>query len=190
MDFRAWAWAGTTATTLLLAQAALAQQPPPSVGNFYAGLAYGQSRAKDACSGVAGCRNEDDAFGAFAGYWLQRSLAIEGGYHNLGNVSAPGGSYIRSSVWELVVLAPFRPASSLALYTKIGVFRGAQEGGGTFAAPKERINGLTFAAGAQLDLTRRFGVRAEWQKYPRMGGGPVLPRGDVDVLRAAAVLRF
>jgi hypothetical protein len=185
MNLRAWAIGGAAA--VLLAGTAAAQQDP---GNFYGGLAYGQSQAKDACRGLAGCRNDDDAFGALAGYWLYSSLAIEGGYHNLGSIEASGGTYLKSNVWELVALAAWRPAQRLALYSKFGVFRGAQTGGGVFQGPKERMSNITFAFGAQVDLTRRLGVRGEWQKYPRMGGGPVLPRGDIDVLRASAVWRF
>jgi outer membrane immunogenic protein len=187
VNFRAKAWAIGAAAALLLAGTAAAQQAP---GNFYAGVAYGQSLAKDACRGLVGCRDDDDAFGAFAGYWLYPVLAIEGGYHNLGSIEASGGTYIQSNVWELLALAGWRPVSRLMLYSKFGVYRGAQTGGGVFEGPKQRASTITFAFGAQVDLTRRLGVRGEWQKYPRMGGGPILPRGDIDVVRAAAVLRF
>jgi len=187
VKIRAMAWAIGAAAALLLAGTAAAQREP---GNFYAGVTYGQSQAKDACRGLAGCRDDDDAFGAFAGYWLYPMLAIEGGYHNLGSIEAPGGTYIQSNVWELLALAAWRPASPLTLYTKLGLYRGAQTGGGVFEGPKERASRVTFALGAQVDLTRRLGLRGEWQKYPSMGGGPLLPRGDIDVLRTAAVLRF
>ena len=34
------------------------------------------------------------------------------------------------------------------------------------------------------------GVRAEWQAYPGIGSGPVLPSGDIDVVSLSALWRF
>jgi hypothetical protein len=184
------------ALAIAFAGAASAQQSdrsgePSRARNLYVGVALGQSTAKEACSGLADCKKSDNSFGAFAGYWFNPAFALEGGYHNLGKATAPGGTYVRSNVWELLALGAWRPhASVVSLYTKFGLARGAQEGGGARAAPKELTTGITFGFGVQVDLARRFGVRAEWQRYPRLGGGPVLPTGDIDVLRLAGVWRF
>ena len=182
---------------MLFAGAAGAQQSSDaSAGsdaarNLYIGLAYGQATARKACEGRAGCDDRDNAFGAFAGYWLAPRFALEGGYHNLGKATAPAGTYVRSNVWELVGVGAWPLGSApLSLYGKLGLARGAQEGGGTLSAPKQLTNSVTYGFGAQMDFPRRFGVRAEWQRYPRLGGGPVLPAGDIDVVRLAALWRF
>ena len=73
---------------------------------------------------------------------------------------------------------------------KLGLARGAQEGGGALSAAKELSTSLTYGLGVQMDFPRRLGLRAEWQRYPRLGGGPVLPTGDIDELRLAAPWRF
>jgi OmpA-OmpF porin, OOP family len=174
------------AAAALFAGAAAAQ----SAANLYVGGVWGRSDAKDACRGVADCEPRDNSVGVFGGYWFYPQVALEVAYHNLGKATAPGGTYIRSNVWELVALGAWRPVEQASLYAKFGAFRGAQEGGGLFAAPKELVTGVTYAFGAQLDLTQRLGVRVEWQNYPRLGGGPILPHGDIDVLRFGALWRF
>ena len=185
------------AVAVLFAGAAGAQpagDTPPSPGagsNLYIGLAYGHATARKACEGLAGCDDRDNTFGAFAGYRLGQRFAVEGGYHNLGKATATGGTYVRSNVWELVGVGGWPLGSTpLSLYGKLGLARGAQEGGGALNAPKERTISVTYGFGAQVDLPRRFGVRAEWQRYPRLGGGPVLAAGDIDVVRLAALWRF
>jgi hypothetical protein len=196
MDGRRTIAAAAAVLAIAFTGAASAQQAgaPGEAGlarNLYAGLAFGQSSAKEACSGLASCDKSDNAFGAFVGYWLHPGFAVEGGYHNLGKASAPGGTYVRSNVWELLGLGAWQPhGRAVSLYAKFGLARGAQEGGGALAAPKELSNGVTFGFGVQVDLAQRFGVRAEWQRYPRLGGGPVLPTGDIDVLRLAGLWRF
>lgn len=164
---------------------------PSAASNLYVGLAYAQATARKACEGLAGCDDRDNSFGAFAGYRFAPSFALEGGYHNLGKATASGGTYVRSNVWELVGVGAWPVAGGpFSLYGKLGLARGAQEGGGALSAPKELTTTVTYGVGGQLDLPRRFGVRAEWQRYPRLGGGPVLPAGDIDVVRLAALWRF
>lgn len=188
------ALAGALAIAFTAAASAQQSRDAPDPGrarNLYAGVALGQSTAKQACNGLADCDKTDNSFGAFGGYWFYPSFAAEIGYHNLGKATAPGGTYVRSNVWELLGVGAWRPAgSTVSLYSKFGVARGAQEGGGVLAAPKELSTGITFGFGVQVDFARRFGMRAEWQRYPRLGGGPVLPTGDIDVLRLAALWRF
>lgn len=185
------------ALAMLFAGAAGAQRgsdtpaEPGATQNLYVGLAYGQTTARKACAALAGCDDRDNAFGAFAGYWFVPHFALEGGYHNLGKATAPGGTYVRSNVWELVGVGAWPLGSGpFSLYGKLGLARGAQEGGGALSAPKQLTTSLTYGLGGQMDFPRRFGVRAEWQRYPRLGGGPVLPAGDIDVVRLAALWRF
>lgn len=193
---RGGAAALAAALALLFAGTAGAQQAggaaePGRASNLYAGLAVGESQAKKVCEGIARCDERDNAFGAFAGYWLHPRVALEGGYYNLGKASAPGGTYVRSNVWELVALGAWHPDNGpFSVYAKLGLARGAQEGGGALAAQKELSTALTYGLGAQLDLPLRFAVRAEWQRYPDLGGGPVLPTNDIDVVRLAALWRF
>jgi hypothetical protein len=186
------ALAAAGAFTLSLAGAAAAQNAPATgrAPNLYLGLAVGESDASYACEGIAGCDKRDNAFGAFAGYWVHRHFSIEVGYHNLGEITAPGGTYLRSNVWELLAVGYWPVTPPLSLYGKLGPYRGAQEGGGLYADQKELTNSITYGVGAQFDLSKNAGVRAEFQAYPSFGTGPVLPHGDINVVRLSALWRF
>lgn len=183
------AMAGSFAVSF--AAAALAQSEAPAAGaNLYLGLAVGQSDAADLCAGIVGCDKRDNTFGAFAGYWLSRNFALEVGYHNLGEITAPGGTYLRSNVWELLVVAAWPVTGPLSIYGKLGPYRGAQTPGGIFGSEKNLTNAVTWGVGAQVDLAKNLGVRAEWQTYPEIGSGPALPNGDINVMRLSALWRF
>jgi hypothetical protein len=158
------AMAGSFAVSF--AAAALAQSEAPAAGaNLYLGLAVGQSDAADLCAGMVG-------------------------YHNLGEITAPGGTYLRSNVWELLVVAAWPVTGPLSIYGKLGPYRGAQTPGGIFGSEKNLTNAVTWGVGAQVDLAKNLGVRAEWQTYPEIGSGPVLPNGDINVVRLSALWRF
>ena len=53
---------------------------------------------------------------------------------------------------------------------------------------KKTGNGLTFGAGVQFNVTPPLGLRAEWQRYRKLGGDSDM--GDVDVISIGALWRF
>ena len=174
-----------------LGSAALAQNAEPSrAANLYVGLAVGQSDGAQLCNGLAGCDKRDNTFGAFAGYWLHPSFSLELGYHNLGKITVPGGTSIRSNVWEFVAVGYWHATAPLSLYGKFGPYRGAQSPGGIYGSEKNLVNALTYGFGAQYDVSRSVGLRAELQAYPSIGSGPILPAGDINVARVSALWRF
>lgn len=161
-----------------------------TAANVYVGATYGQAYAADACASVPGCDTRAAALRAFIGYHFSPHLAVEGGYHNLGNLRGPGGTFVRSNAWDATLVGFWPLLDRFQLYGKLGGFRGAQEGGGALSARKERNYHLMYGLGAQFNATQNLGLRAEWLDYPRMGGGPVLPRGDIKVVTVGAVWRF
>ena len=164
---------------------------------FYAGGHIGQSKAKDACDGLAGagvtCDDKDTAWKILGGYQLNRMLGIELGYTDLGEVSArgPGGTAnVESTALELVGVAGFPIGERFSLYGKAGVYRGETDASGTaIGSASETNNDLTFGFGARFDLSRNVALRAEWQRYADMGGGAI-GEADVDVLSIGALFRF
>src|SRR2546428_13995713 len=62
---------------------------------FYAGVSVGQSKFKDACSGVGAgvsCDDKDTAWRILGGYQFNRNLAAELGYHKFGETKATAGA--------------------------------------------------------------------------------------------------
>jgi OmpA-OmpF porin, OOP family len=164
----------------LSASTAFAQAQSP----WYIGASFGQSQFSDACNTIPSCDDKDTAFRVLGGYQINRTFAAELGYHDLGEASASGQSY-KGNAWELVGVGSFPVANQFSIYGKLGFYRGEAKAGGT----KETNNDLTFGAGVQYDFSRNLGVRGEWQRYGKMGGG-ALVETDVDVLSAGVVYKF
>jgi OOP family OmpA-OmpF porin len=171
------------AAAMALALPALAQRTS-DWNRVYFGLDAGKSKFTDACNGIPGCDNKDTQFGAFVGYRLNPNFAIEGGYHDLGKASAPGADY-KANALEADVLASWPVANRFSVYGKLGAVRGQAKAQGF----TENNTELTFGVGAQFDVTRNLGVRAEWQRYNDFGGD-TLAKTDIDVLRVGALWQF
>jgi OOP family OmpA-OmpF porin len=167
----AFAFAGSAAAQLNLSSA-------------YIGGTIGQTELKDACSGVGDCDEKDTAWRILGGYQFNRYFAAEIGYHNLGEASAPGAT-LEATAWELVAVGAYPIVNQLSVYGKLGVYRGELEGPGA----EETNTDLTYGVGLQYDFLRNVGLRGEWQRYSKMGGG-ALVETDVDVLSVGVVYRF
>ena len=86
-------------------------------------------------------------------------------------------------------------SNEFSVYGKLGFYRGEAKasasltglGSGSF---KETSTDLTYGVGVQYDINREFGIRGEWQRYGKMGGGNFGGDFDVDVLSIGAIWRF
>jgi OOP family OmpA-OmpF porin len=170
-------------SALAFAGAAAAQQP--SLSSVYIGGTIGQAEYKDGCSGIADCDEKDTAWRILGGYQFNRYFAAELGYHNLGEASAPAGA-VEGTAWELVGIGSYPIVDKLSVYGKLGLYRGELEG----PAGEETNNDLTYGVGLQYDFLKNVGVRGEWQRYNKMGGGSGIPETDVDVVSIGVVYRF
>lgn len=153
-----------------------------SVGSVYIGGSIGQADYKD--GSVGDSDDKDTAWRILGGYQFNRHFAAELGYHDLGEVSSSAGA-TEGNAWELVGVASYPLASQLSVYGKLGGYRGELEGPGA----RETNTDLTYGVGLQYDFARQVGVRGEWQRYEKMGGGAA-GETDVDVLSVGVVYRF
>ena len=166
---------------------------------WYVGASVGQSKNRHFdCSGFSSCDSEAAAFGVLGGYRINRNFAAELGYHDFGKVtfSAPGVSgNIKANAVELVGLGAYPFANQFSVYGKLGAYRAeskisAQVAGLGNGSLKDRNTDLTFGLGAQYDVTRAAGVRAEWQRYKNVGGDDTGGKSDIDVISIGLVWRF
>lgn len=171
-----------TLAALAFAGGAFAQQP--SLSSVYLGGSVGQSEFKDGCRDVTDCDEKDTAWRLFGGYQFNRYFAAELGYHDFGEASAPGAK-LEGNAWDLVGIAGYPIVDKLSVYGKLGVYRGELNATGA----KETNSDLTYGAGLQYDVLKNLGVRGEWQRYSKMGGGDVVET-DVDVLSLGVLYRF
>jgi OOP family OmpA-OmpF porin len=174
------------AGSLGLANAAFAQESPNHV---YAGVTFGQAHWRQGCLATSTtCDDTDKALRVFGGYQVNRILAAEIGFHNLGKASGSTET-VKATAWEAVAVAAWPITGGLSAYGKLGIFRGNVEGSGALLPNKETNYGPTFGVGAQLDVSRNLALRGEWQSYPKLGGS-TLPKTDINVMSVGALWRF
>ena len=183
---------GIAAATLGLPAAAQTTSP-----GFYVGANIGQSKLKDGCSG---CDDKDTAWRFLGGYQFNRNFAAELGYTNLGEFKASAGGLTdnaKVNAWELSALAAWPFMNQFAVYGRLGAYRANVKEETNFVGNFEHSNtDLTYGLGAQYDFTRNLGLRVEWQRYAKVGGGDVAfgpnpgDKSDLDVFGLSALWRF
>jgi OOP family OmpA-OmpF porin len=166
---------------------------------WYAGLTLGQSKQDDACDGISGtgvsCDDKDTTWRILGGYQLNKHLAVELGYTDLGEVSASAGTAsatIEATVWEVVAVGswPFTP--NFSAYGKLGLYRGETDFSTNipgFGNESESNTDMTYGIGVRFDFTKNLGVRAEYQIYKDIGGGNI-GEGDVEVMSVGVIWKF
>jgi OmpA-OmpF porin, OOP family len=172
----------------------------------YIGAAFGQAKHKDACEGAdISCDETDSAWKLFGGYQFSRFLAVELGYADLGQSKASGtvgavtvDAAFEVTAWELVAVGSFPVMDRLSVLGKFGLYRADIElsGSGRIGAGTpipfsgdESNNEITFGVGARYDFTRNLGLRAEWQRYKKVGGDET-GEVDIDLISAGLIWRF
>jgi OOP family OmpA-OmpF porin len=183
---------------------------------FYAGVSAGQSKFKGACdsdSGVAisNCKDTDTAWKIFGGYQFTPNLAVELGYNDFGRISGDatltlggsgftGNAKIEATAFELTGVGMLPLGHQFSLYGKLGLYYAETKASAsltmttppfTSASSSQSDNNtdLTYGVGARYDFAKNFAVRAEWQRFSKVGSDQV-GKGDIDVLAIGALYRF
>jgi OmpA-OmpF porin, OOP family len=123
--------------------------------------------------------DEDTSIKLLGGYQVNRNIAAELGYIDLGSVS--GGS-AKGKAWDLVGVGTIPLTGQLGVYGKLGFAWSEVKGFGR----NENGLELTYGAGVSYNLTPTVTLRGEWQKYPDAGDGAT----DIDVMSIGVVFRF
>lgn len=145
--------------------------PAVWAGKFYVGVGAGQA-SLEAPAADARFSVDDTGYKVFAGYRMVRWLALEGAYTDLGNMSGRQEelSYdVAADLFSLhaVGVLPITPRARL--FAKLGLVSWDSLSTTTDGDVTERrdANGMDLGYGFGLgyDLTRRFGLRLEWETY-------------------------
>lgn len=193
MDAKAWL-AALGAAAGALAAPALAQTDARASG-FYVGAAAGQSKYHFSCG--AGCDQDTTptSFRLLAGYQLNRHFAAELAYNDLGKArfSIPGGSATLSAeVWDLSAIVAWPLSNRFGIFGRLGAYHGKlkQSGAGSFGDAAGSADDVTWGMGAQYEATRNLGLRADWQRFAKMGGRDFGTETDTDALSFGIVWRL
>jgi OOP family OmpA-OmpF porin len=147
-------------------------QTSMSDGSWYVGGHVGRAdwdRAND----------EDTSIRILGGYQVNKNIAAEFGYTDLGSVA--GGS-AKGKAWDLVGVGSIPLADKFSVYGKLGFAWSEVKGFGQNESGLE----LTYGVGASYDFSPTVAFRGEWQRYPDAGDGAT----DIDVLSIGVIFRF
>jgi OmpA-OmpF porin, OOP family len=164
---------------------------------WYAGGSIGQS-ASNLCQLPLGgtCEDQGTAYRLLGGYQVNRYLSLELGYSELADLTVTAGPLLQTletTVFDLVVLGMLPLTGKVGAYGKLGLYRAnstATSNVPGLANAKVENTGLTYAVGAQFDVTRNLGIRMEWQQYAGVGGMAFTGNSDYTVTSLGAVWRF
>lgn len=151
----------------------------------YIGVRIGSAKYQDICAGATSCDDHAGTVSFFGGKRYSRYLSVEGAVHDSGNARVDDAS-VKARGADLDLLATFPLVGGFSLLGSGGLFYGILKGD----TQQEKKFGFTFGGGLQYDLSDQVGLRAEWQRYPQMGGGGFGAKTDVDFFTLGALYRF
>ena len=129
--------------------------------------------------------DEDTAWKASIGYQVNRTISVELGYTHLGEVS---GSELgipfeaEATAWEVIGIGKLPLGNNFSVYGLLGIAMVEAEVSVGGVSADDDSTELTFGVGAQYDVSRNLGIRAQWQRY---GADE-----DIDVISLGVVFKF
>lgn len=152
---------------------------------------------------------KDTAWKAYVGYRFNRSFAIEGGYVDLGSFSASTtvtavngvpvppstvNATIKTKNGVFVSGLAGLPVGNLSLFGKLGFYSANAKltvsGGGASSTNGKTDQDILFGLGAEYSFAGNFGIRAEWERFKKVGSENETGEGDVDLMSVGIVYRF
>jgi OOP family OmpA-OmpF porin len=155
---------------------------------FYIGGSMTQMKADGDCPPGFTCDFKDTGFKVFGGVRLNRNFAIEGFYGNWGEVQVDTGAAsakVEASTFGVAALGIVPLGERFELFGKVGIGSTEQKAtasaGGASATAAESGSDVLYGLGAGFNITRNFGLRAEWER---------LKDSEVDIFSAGLQYRF
>lgn len=159
---------------------------------------------------LPGDDEEGAAWSVTAGYRINRYLAVEAGYVNLGTLSAThtidippilgGGSFnfhreLETEGPSLTVFGTLPLSANWQLYARAGMLfadsdlKTSFDGSGTVGSSVDS-DATTLGAGAQYDWRGHWSARLEFQRTNDLGGNDVANEADVDNISLGFLYRL
>jgi len=138
---------------------------------FYIGGSMTSMEADGDCPPGFTCDFKDTGFKVFAGVRLNSYFAIEGFYGNWGEIKVdlpPATAKVEASTFGGAVVGIVPLGEHFELFGKVGIgsteLKATGSGAGGTATTSERGSDVLYGAGAAFNITRNFGVRAEYER--------------------------
>jgi OOP family OmpA-OmpF porin len=191
--------------TIYLAAAmasALSLSAPATAGFFdltlapFIGASVGQASYDMTCPAGSTCDDTDMAWKIYGGLEVNEYISMEAGYANLGEVEVSGTESGTAEVHGMTiqVIGSYAINPSFSLIGRGGMNILNLEKNGTIAAPTNNIGDTDVAwslgLGAQYNLSESVGLRAEWERYFKVGDENTTGEMDIDLISASIVYTF
>ncbi len=177
---------------LVMGIAMVVTTPLAIAEGFYGAFDLGQSKAKDACKGVAGlCSYTDTAYRLAAGYQINQNFGVEGAYVDLGktNASVAGNAVnIKNTEWQVAATGTYPFGNGFSLIGKAGIAFWDQATSVAVAGGNPNGKNILLGIGAQYDLSKVTAVRGQYETHQT--GDNVTGRGDLATLSVGVVFKF
>jgi opacity protein-like surface antigen len=159
---------------------------------------------------LPGDDDEGAGWNVTAGYRINRYLAVEAGYSNLGTLSSThtidippivgGGSFtfhreLETAGPSLTAFGVLPLSDSWQLYARVGMLFADSDlttrldGGGSVSSSFDS-DATTLGAGAQYDWAGHWSARLEFQRTQELGGDDVANNADVDAISLGFLYRL
>lgn len=192
---------------------------PALAGDFYVLGSVGRSSMKDnsksnadAVLAAAGFRNisssldtTDTGYKLQLGYQYNPNFAVEAGYVDLGkekySATYTGGSAsatAKAAGWNIAAVGIVPLNDQFSLFGKLGLIDAKVETSGTVSlgaasasanasATKWKPN---YGIGATYNFTKTVGMRAEYERFQKLGDSNTTGESNVDLLSLGVVVKF
>jgi len=176
--------------------------------NFYAAFDIGQSRAKDACTGIpAGisCDDTDTAYRLAGGYQFTPMWGAELSYADLGK-DTMSGTYLGAQVtgdakatsFQLAGTGTFPISSGFSVIGKLGIARTELKVSATATVPgfsasasaKDTSTKAAYGIGVQYDFNKTVSARAQYEDLGKVGDDATTGTSKLTLVSAGVLFKF
>ena len=155
---------------------------------WYIGGGAGQMKTEGNCPAGVTCDLTDTAWKVFGGYQFSRNWALEATYGDWGKISVSGGGATavgEISSFGVAALGILPLGEVFSVFGKAGAVYTQQKftlsGGATGTGIAQEGSEGHLGVGAMLNVTRSFGLRAEWER---------LIKSEVNIVSIGIQYRF
>ena len=175
---------------------------------FYGAVDMGQATYEITCSGLPtgfSCNDTDTVFRFGGGYQFTPNVGIEANYGKLGSYKVSGTDFsagfpivasgeAKLATLQIAATGTFPVSDSFSLIGKLGIARTTADmsvtasGGGITLSDSESVTStkLAYGIGAQYNLSKSVGVRAQYEDLGEVGDGHI----KLSLLSAGIVFQF
>jgi len=174
------------------------------VGQFYGAIDVGQSKFKEACTGVfpgETCSDTDTALRGALGYQVHPNVAVEASYANYGmakfNDNAGLTAEAKASGFQLSAVGSWPLADAFSVTGKLGLALTKGELAirdvvlGSYAQDDSKTT-FAWGVGVRFNINPSVAIRAQYERLGEISIDKTDPtaKGDLDLMTAGVIFNF